>query len=63
MGIGNTTPSAALISAITGCGVREVTGEGTGISDEEWERKARAIERGLARTGAGAAPKVFCESA
>jgi nicotinate-nucleotide--dimethylbenzimidazole phosphoribosyltransferase len=52
MGIGNTTPSAALIAAITGYPVRDVTGRGTGISDEALELKVSAIARGLARAAA-----------
>ncbi len=50
MGIGNTTPSAALIAGLTGRPVTEVTGRGTGIDDEHWARKVSAITRGLART-------------
>jgi nicotinate-nucleotide--dimethylbenzimidazole phosphoribosyltransferase len=49
MGIGNTTPSAALIAAITGRSVADVTGRGTGISDEALELKVSAISRGLDR--------------
>jgi nicotinate-nucleotide--dimethylbenzimidazole phosphoribosyltransferase len=49
MGIGNTTPSAALIAAITGRSVDEVTGRGTGISDEALALKISAISRGLER--------------
>jgi nicotinate-nucleotide--dimethylbenzimidazole phosphoribosyltransferase len=44
MGIGNTTPSSAIASVITGTPVREVTGKGTGISDEALERKIKVIE-------------------
>jgi nicotinate-nucleotide--dimethylbenzimidazole phosphoribosyltransferase len=44
MGIGNTTPSSAIASVITGTPVREVTGRGTGISDEALERKIEVIE-------------------
>jgi nicotinate-nucleotide--dimethylbenzimidazole phosphoribosyltransferase len=50
MGIGNTTPSAALVAHFTGRPAAAVTGRGTGIGDEEWERKCTAIERGLDRT-------------
>jgi nicotinate-nucleotide--dimethylbenzimidazole phosphoribosyltransferase len=49
MGIGNTTPSAALIAAITGRLAGEVTGRGTGISDETLELKVSAVSRGLER--------------
>lgn len=51
MGIGNTTPSAALISAITGRPAAEVTGRGTGIDDETLARKTAVIEAALARCG------------
>lgn len=53
MGIGNTTPSAALIAAFTGRPAREVTGRGTGISDEQWEQKVAVVERALERAGLG----------
>jgi nicotinate-nucleotide--dimethylbenzimidazole phosphoribosyltransferase len=44
MGIGNTTPSSAIASVITGTPVFEVTGRGTGISGEALIRKVRVIE-------------------
>ncbi|MFZ5649874.1 MAG: nicotinate-nucleotide--dimethylbenzimidazole phosphoribosyltransferase [Bacillota bacterium] len=47
MGIGNTTPSAAILAAMSGRPAREVTGRGTGISDEALENKVRVIERAL----------------
>lgn len=52
MGIGNTTPSAALIAAVTGQPARAVTGRGTGIDDERWEAKVAVVERALARHAA-----------
>jgi nicotinate-nucleotide--dimethylbenzimidazole phosphoribosyltransferase len=48
MGIGNTTPSSAIIAAITGCGVAEATGRGTGINDIQLEQKIAVIEKALA---------------
>ena len=48
MGIGNTTPSSAIIAAISGKTVREVTHRGTGINDSALENKIRVIEQGLA---------------
>ncbi len=56
MGIGNTTPSAALIAALTGASPSEVTGRGTGIDDETWRRKVEVITGALARLAPGAAP-------
>jgi nicotinate-nucleotide--dimethylbenzimidazole phosphoribosyltransferase len=47
MGIGNTTPSSAIASVLTGRTVAEVTGKGTGISDESLKNKIRVIEEGL----------------
>ena len=47
MGIGNTTAASAIVAAITGLAVREVTGRGTGIDDATWTRKVRVIERAL----------------
>jgi len=49
MGIGNTTPSAALIAALLGRPAEEVTGRGTGISDVAWAKKVSVIERALER--------------
>lgn len=48
MGIGNTSPSSAIIAAISGKPVREVTHRGTGINDSALENKVRVIENGLA---------------
>ncbi len=50
MGIGNTTPSAALVAAFTGRAPAEVTGRGTGIDDATLVRKIATVERALART-------------
>ena len=48
MGIGNTTPSAAICAAITGKRVAGVTGRGTGVGDEQLKLKVRMIETALA---------------
>ena len=47
MGIGNTTPSAALIAALTGRPPGEVTGRGTGIDDATLTRKLQVIDVAL----------------
>jgi nicotinate-nucleotide--dimethylbenzimidazole phosphoribosyltransferase len=47
MGIANTTPSSAMVAAITGRPVAEVTGRGTGISDEQLAHKVAVIEKAL----------------
>lgn len=49
MGIGNTTPSAALISALTGTPADVVTGRGTGIDDETLTRKAGIVASAVTR--------------
>lgn len=48
MGIGNTTPAAAITAAITGKPPAEVTGRGTGVDDAQLARKITVIERALA---------------
>jgi nicotinate-nucleotide--dimethylbenzimidazole phosphoribosyltransferase len=48
MGIGNTSPSSAIIAAISGMSVRELTHRGTGINDAVLEHKILVIEQGLA---------------
>jgi nicotinate-nucleotide--dimethylbenzimidazole phosphoribosyltransferase len=49
MGIGNTTPSAALTAWFTGFEPRAVTGRGTGADDAMLEKKIRVIELTLER--------------
>ncbi|ABU56772.1 nicotinate-nucleotide--dimethylbenzimidazole phosphoribosyltransferase [Roseiflexus castenholzii] len=48
MGIGNTTASSAVVAAITGRPVAEVTGRGAGIDDAGLARKIAVIEQALA---------------
>lgn len=47
MGIGNTTAASAIVAAITGRPVADVTGKGTGIDDEGWQHKVACIEQAL----------------
>ncbi len=47
MGIGNTTPSSAIAAVLTGRPVSDVTGKGTGITDEALKNKIEVIERGI----------------
>jgi nicotinate-nucleotide--dimethylbenzimidazole phosphoribosyltransferase len=47
MGVANTTVSAALISVFTGVDPVEVTGRGTGITDEMHTRKIDVVRRAL----------------
>lgn len=47
MGIGNTTPSAAIVAAVTGAPVARVTGRGTGVGAAALRRKLAAVRRAL----------------
>ncbi|MFI9006361.1 nicotinate-nucleotide--dimethylbenzimidazole phosphoribosyltransferase [Actinosynnema sp. NPDC053489] len=49
MGIGNTTPAAVLIAALTGSEPVAVVGRGTGVDDQGWMRKTAAIRDALRR--------------
>lgn len=51
MGIGNTTPAAALTARLLGQDAAAVTGRGTGIDDATLERKVAAVREALARGG------------
>jgi len=48
MGIGNTTASSAICAVMMGKPVAEVTGRGTGITDEQLKHKIEVIEKALA---------------
>ena len=47
MGIGNTTPSTAILAAFTGFPVSLITGKGTGIDHETMQRKTQIVEQAL----------------
>ena len=47
MGIGNTTPSTAIIAVFSGLPVADLTGRGTGIGDDALNLKIKAIEKGI----------------
>jgi nicotinate-nucleotide--dimethylbenzimidazole phosphoribosyltransferase len=47
MGIGNTTPSAAIGAVITGVGLDKMVGRGTGVDDEGLTRKRKAVSQGI----------------
>lgn len=48
MGIGNTTPSSAIASVLTGLPVAAVTGRGTGLTDTGLAHKVKVIEQAIA---------------
>ncbi|NYG55825.1 nicotinate-nucleotide--dimethylbenzimidazole phosphoribosyltransferase [Nocardioides perillae] len=56
MGIGNTTPSACLVAALTGVAARTATGRGTGVDDATFARKVGVVERAVARLAPDADP-------
>ena len=47
MGIGNTTTSSAVLAALTGLPVEDVTGRGGGLTDAAFEKKKKVIARAL----------------
>lgn len=47
MGIGNTTPSSAILAVFSGRPAWEVTGRGTGIDDLSLANKAKVIQRAI----------------
>lgn len=49
MGIGNTSSAAAILSAISGRDAKDCVGRGTGITDEQLDRKVELVEKGVAR--------------
>lgn len=51
LGIGNTTPSAALVAATLGLRGGDVAGSGTGVDADGLARKAAAIDAALDRAG------------
>ncbi len=48
MGIGNTTPSSAIVAVMTGLPVAKVTGHGTGIDSAGLAHKIQVIEKAIA---------------
>ncbi|MBN1304352.1 MAG: nicotinate-nucleotide--dimethylbenzimidazole phosphoribosyltransferase [Anaerolineales bacterium] len=47
MGIGNTTPSAAIACALTGESPESIVGRGTGVNDDGLQRKIAAVKKAL----------------
>jgi len=47
MGIGNTTPSAAILACMTGKDLELITGRGTGVDDQGLMRKRAAIRKAI----------------
>ena len=47
MGIGNTTPSSAILSVLSGEPPSKTTGRGTGIDEKSWQHKVSIIEEAI----------------
>ncbi len=47
MGIGNTTPSSAIVAVMSGLPASEVTGAGTGINEDQLRHKAAVVEKAV----------------
>lgn len=47
MGIGNTTPSSAVLAALSGADIKDVTGQGTGVDGAGLARKLKVVEMAL----------------
>ena len=58
MGIGNTTPAAAIIGVLSRLDAAEVIGRGSGIDDDTWMRKCAAIRDAMRRGRPAAADPV-----
>ena len=56
MGIGNTTPAAAVAGTLFGGPAEEWTGRGTGVDDATWARKVAVVEAARSRVPSGAGP-------
>jgi nicotinate-nucleotide--dimethylbenzimidazole phosphoribosyltransferase len=61
MGIGNTTPSAAVIAALTGRAAEEITGRGTGIDDDTLALKTRIVSAAAGRVRGAEPMRVLAE--
>ena len=59
MGIGNTTPSAAISAALLGGSVSEWVGRGTGVDDEGLRRKRDAVQQAVKRVGRAAPGEIL----
>jgi nicotinate-nucleotide--dimethylbenzimidazole phosphoribosyltransferase len=48
MGIGNTTPSSAILAVLSGCPAEKATGRGTLVNDEVLQRKVQVVKQAIA---------------
>ena len=59
MGIGNTTPAAAVTAALLGCPAEACTGRGTGVDDAAYENKKRVVDAARSRVGDAAPMEIL----
>lgn len=56
MGIANTSPAALLLARLAGISIDEATGRGTGLDDQQLQRKRAVLSRALARHAGATRP-------
>ncbi len=61
MGIANTSSAAALLASLSDLPVAECVGKGTGISDEQFEKKRQLVAKGVERSNGKNAKQALAE--
>lgn len=61
MGIANTSSAAALLASLSDLAVTECVGKGTGISDEQFEKKCQLVAKGVERSKGKNAKQALAE--
>ncbi len=61
MGIANTSSAAALLASLSDLPVAECVGKGTGISDEQFEKKRQLVAKGVERSKGKNAKQALAE--
>ncbi|WP_165311164.1 nicotinate-nucleotide--dimethylbenzimidazole phosphoribosyltransferase [Vibrio ziniensis] len=61
MGIANTSSAAALLASLSDLSVTECVGKGTGISEEQLEKKYQLVAKGVERTKGKSAKETLAE--
>lgn len=59
MGIGNTTAAAALLASLSGLPTTACVGRGTGIDDQQYQRKLKLVNQAVKRVGKQTDPRVL----
>lgn len=61
MGIGNTSSAAAILASLSDLPVEQCVGRGTGITDEQWQKKVELVELGVRRSKDQAVEEVLAQ--